>query len=47
VIGLGALEAVRGRRIVVSVAGRAARAEIRGHLGERRFIELRDFVCAA
>ncbi|HET9933666.1 MAG TPA: glycosyltransferase [Polyangiaceae bacterium] len=37
----------RPHRIVVSVAGEAARSEIRARLAEMRFEEGRDYVCAA
>jgi glycosyltransferase involved in cell wall biosynthesis len=47
VVGLDALAALRGTRIVVSVAGAAPRQEIRTHLSARGFTELEDFVCAA
>ncbi len=47
VIGCDGLETVRGRKIVVSVAGATARQEIRDRLGAAGFAELRDFVCAA
>jgi glycosyltransferase involved in cell wall biosynthesis len=47
VVGLGMLPALRGRPIVVSVAGAGPRAEIRAHLAALGFVELRDFICAA
>lgn len=37
----------RPRRIVVSVAGEAARAEIRAALAQAKFLEERDYLCAA
>ncbi len=47
VVAPEALAALRGRPIVVSVAGEGPRAEIRAALAALRFDELRDFVCAA
>lgn len=47
VVGLDALPAMRGDRIVVSVAGAGPRAEIRAHLEGLHFVELEDFICAA
>lgn len=47
VVGVDALPSLRGRRIVVSVAGAGPRAEIRAALAARGFAEGRDFVCAA
>ncbi len=41
------LARLRGRKVVASVAGPAARAEIRAHLVSLGFRELEDFVCAA
>lgn len=41
------LRALRGRPIVVSVAGAGPRRQIREALAEMGFVELRDFVCAA
>jgi hypothetical protein len=41
------LAALPRRPLVVSVAGAAARAEIRGFLAARGWAEPRDFVCAA
>ena len=46
-VGLDALPAMRGERIVVSVAGAGPRAEIRAHLEGLHFVELEDFICAA
>jgi hypothetical protein len=47
VIGVEQLAAVKGRKIVVSVAGAGARQEIRERLAAAGFDELREFVCAA
>ncbi len=47
VIGVEQLAAVKGRKIVVSVAGAGARQEIRDRLVAGGFSELDDFVCAA
>ena len=47
VVGVEALSRLRGRRIVVSVAGAGPRAEIRAHLEGLHFVELEDFICAA
>jgi len=47
VVGVDALAGLRGRPIVVSVAGAGPRGEIRGVLGAGGFEEGRDFVCAA
>ena len=47
VIGNDGLATVKGQKLVVSVAGAAARQEIRERLEAEGFVELRDFVCAA
>jgi glycosyltransferase involved in cell wall biosynthesis len=47
VVAPEALAALRGRPVVVSVAGEGPRAEIRAALAALRLEELRDFVCAA
>lgn len=47
VVGLDALAALAGRRLIVSVAGARPREEIRRHLVERGWVERRDFVVAA
>jgi glycosyltransferase involved in cell wall biosynthesis len=47
VIAPSALPALRGRAIVVSVAGEAPRHEIRAALSAMQFRELHEFVCAA
>jgi len=47
VIPPSALPALRGRAIVVSVAGEGPRAEIRAALSALQFRELHEFVCAA
>jgi glycosyltransferase involved in cell wall biosynthesis len=47
VVAPEALEGLRGRPIVVSVAGEGPRSEIRAALVVLGFEELRDFVCAA
>jgi glycosyltransferase involved in cell wall biosynthesis len=47
VIGVEQLVSVKGRKIVVSVAGAQARREIRERLVADGFTELDDFVCAA
>jgi glycosyltransferase involved in cell wall biosynthesis len=47
VVGREALPSLRGRKIVVSVAGPEARLTIRERLSAEGFIELGDFVCAA
>lgn len=47
VLGLEALDGLRGLPIVASVAGAGPRAEIRAHLAARGFVEERDFVVAA
>ena len=47
VIAPSALPALRGRTIVVSVAGEGPRAEIRAALSAMQFRELHEFVCAA
>jgi glycosyltransferase involved in cell wall biosynthesis len=47
VIGVEQLATVKGRKIVVSVAGPQARGEIRERLAATGFVELVEFVCAA
>ena len=47
VVPIQTLPALRGTRIVVSVARAGPRAEIRGALAAMDFVEGRDFVCAA
>jgi glycosyltransferase involved in cell wall biosynthesis len=47
VIAVEALPALRGARVIVSVARAGPRAEIRAALTAMDFVELRDFVCAA
>jgi hypothetical protein len=47
VIPIDDLPALRGRRVVVSVARTAPRTEIRDALSRLRFVEGVDFVCAA
>jgi glycosyltransferase involved in cell wall biosynthesis len=47
VLGVEQLAAVKGRKIVVSVAGAEARREIRERLATTGFTELDEFVCAA
>lgn len=47
VVSPDALDQLRGRPLVASVAGARARAEIRAALAARDFTEGRDFVCAA
>lgn len=47
VVAPDALPGLRGRPVVVSVAGAGPRAEIRAALAEIDFVEGRDFVCAA
>jgi glycosyltransferase involved in cell wall biosynthesis len=47
VVAPEALAGMRGRPVVVSVAGAQARAEIRDALARFGFVEGRDFVCAA
>jgi hypothetical protein len=41
------LERWRGEPLIVSVAGSAAREQIRAELARLGFRELRDYVCAA
>lgn len=47
VVGLDALDALVGQRLIVSVAGRSPREEIRRYLSDRGWVERRDFVVAA